>query len=227
MLKTRYIEDTLEEIGIDEAGRGCFWGPLVAGAVLWPPAEEWTDDHTNVMKLIKDSKKISPKKREKIYDTICSLASWGVGVVEASDIDRYGATWADQTAFRRALDNLYSTHDSENPSRILIDGILPLASTKEGETQITIIDGDAEYLSIAAASIVAKVYHDRWLQEWCKEESHIVDAERYDLMSCKGYGTAKHRAGILQHGYTNLHRKLYLRKLLPDIVVERYLFQDD
>jgi len=227
MLKSRYIEDTVEEIGIDEAGRGCFWGPLVAGAVLWPSPEKWTDDHRDVMKLIKDSKKISPKKRDKIYDTICSLAFWGVGVVDACDIDKYGATWANQAAFRRALEDLKIKYKRENPSRILIDGVLPLASLKEGETQVTIIDGDADYLSIAAASIVAKVYHDRWLQEWCKNEKNTVDAQRYDLLSCKGYGTAKHRAGILEHGYTDLHRKLYLRKLLPDIVVERYLFQDD
>lgn len=224
MLKARYIEDSVEEIGVDEAGRGCLWGPLVAGAVLWPSSDLWTENHKDVMKLIKDSKKISPKKREKIYESICSLAVWGVGVVDACDIDKYGATWANQTAFRRALDNLQSKQKVEG--RILIDGILPLANIKDGETHVTIVDGDAEYLTIAAASIIAKVYHDRWLREWCEQEDNKVDATRYDLLSCKGYGTAKHRAGILEHGYTGLHRKLYLRKLVPDIVVERFVFDD-
>ena len=226
MLKTQYIEDDLQEIGIDEAGRGCLWGPLVAGAVMWPPPESWTDPHKDVMKLIKDSKKISPKKREKIYDLICSLAlSWGVGVVDACDIDKRGATWANQTAFRRALDDIKAKQSKVKPYRVLIDGVLPLSLIKEGETQITIVDGDAEYLSIAAASIIAKVYHDRWLEKWCVANKDT--AEKYDLLSCKGYGTAKHRSGILEHGYTELHRKLYLRKLIPDIVVERYLFEDE
>ena len=83
----------------------------------------------------------------------------------------------------------------------------------------TIIDGDAKLLSIAAASILAKETHDDWVRVWCSENSEM--AERYDLMSCKGYGTAKHRAGILKHGYLETHRRLYLRKLVPGIVVQR------
>jgi ribonuclease HII len=225
MLKQRYTDDSLVEIGIDEAGRGCFWGPLVAGAVCWPSEDQWTNEHRDIVNHIKDSKKISPKKRERIYDSICKLSlGHGVGLVHAEEIDKYGATWANQTAFRRAIESLTGIRGSR---RYLIDGVLPLASLKEGENQLTIIDGDATYLSIAAASIVAKVSHDRWLQEWCLKEENKECAERYDLVSCKGYGTAKHRAGILQHGYTPLHRKLYLRKLLPSLVIERYLFKDD
>jgi ribonuclease HII len=225
MLKQRYSDDSLIEIGIDEAGRGCFWGPLVAGAVCWPLEDQWTDEHRDIVNHIKDSKKISPKKRERIYESISKLSlGYGVGLVHAEEIDKYGATWANQTAFRRAVESLTGIQGTR---RYLIDGVLPMASLKEGENQMTIVDGDAIYLSIAAASIVAKVSHDRWLQEWCLKEENKECAERYDLVSCKGYGTAKHRAGILQHGYTPLHRKLYLRKLLPDIVVERYLFTDD
>jgi ribonuclease HII len=165
-----------------------------------------------------------------LYEKICSLATaYGVGVVEAADIDKYGATWANQTAFRRAIDSLQQTapHLSGGAVRYLIDGILPLGSMKGGEAYITCVDGDAEYLSIAAASILAKVWHDRWVQEWCGQEVNKQDAERYNLTSCKGYGTAKHRAGLLQHGYTSLHRKLYLRKMFPDIQVERYHFIEE
>jgi ribonuclease HII len=171
---------------------------------------------------IKDSKKISPKKRRVLADEIKLIAiGFGIGQVTPTEIDMWGATLANQTAFRRALYDLYKTHTVEN-KRILIDGILPLPALEEGETQITIIDGDATYLSIAAASILAKVAHDNWVIDWCKE--NVAEAAKYDLVNCMGYGTAKHRDGILKHGYTELHRRLYLRKLIPDIEVHRYGF---
>ena len=93
---------------------------------------------------------------------------------------------------------------------------------KENYSAIFIVDGDATYLSIAAASILAKVEHDKWVIDWCKENT--AEAAKYDLVNCKGYGTLKHRNGILKHGYTELHRRLYLRKLIPDIQVSRYGF---
>jgi ribonuclease HII len=80
-------------------------------------------------------------------------------------------------------------------------------------------------LSIAAASILAKVAHDTWVVNWCKD--NVADAAKYDLLSCKGYGTKKHREGILTHGYTELHRRLYLRKLIPGIVVSRSKFMEE
>jgi ribonuclease HII len=109
--------------------------------------------------------------------------------------------------------------------RILIDGILPLNVSRLGEESHTIVEGDSKYLSIAAASIIAKVRHDKWVTDWCAE--HVADAAKYDLLNCKGYGTAKHRDGILKYGYTDLHRRLYLRKLIPDIQVARYQIIDD
>ena len=133
----------------------------------------------------------------------------------------WGATVANQTAFRRALYDLYKSYKADK-KRILIDGILPLVALDEGEEQETIIEGDATYLSIAAASILAKVSHDTWVVDWCKE--NVADAAKYDLVNSKGYGTAKHRDGILKYGYTELHRRLYLRKLIPDIEVSRYGF---
>jgi ribonuclease HII len=137
------------------------------------------------------------------------------------EIDNHGATWANQTAFRRAITNIQEKGYNVGPEvRYLIDGVLPLAERIVGEEEQCIVDGDAKYLSIAAASIVAKVDHDKWVTDWCKE--HVADAAKYDLLNCKGYGTKKHRDGILKHGYTDLHRRLYLRKLVPDIVVSRY-----
>lgn len=223
MLKVLYKTDLLE-IGIDEAGRGPLWGPMTAAAVILPPEDSWTPAYRELAGSIKDSKKISPKKREQMSIKIKEFAlGFGIGQVSASEIDVLGATRANQTAFRRALEDLYNKK-TFTKVRLLIDGILPLSSLNEGEEQETIIEGDATYLSIAAASILAKVSHDNWVIDWCKE--NVADAAKYDLVNCKGYGTARHRDGILKYGYTDLHRRLYLRKLIPDIEVSRYGFID-
>jgi len=222
MLKVRYIEDTFPEIGVDEAGRGPLWGPMMAAAVIWPAKSLWTDAHREVYPSIKDSKKLSAKKREKLSEQIKHLAiGYGIGTVSAEEIDTLGATRANQLVFRRALAALYVTNpiDEFTQKRILIDGILPLNDCSSDETCVTVVEGDAIVLSIAAASILAKVSHDTWVLDWCA--THVADAAKYDLLNCKGYGTAKHRQGILDHGYTDLHRRLYLRKLIPDIVVSR------
>jgi ribonuclease HII len=229
MLKTRFVNDIVLEIGVDEAGRGPLWGPMMAAAVLWPNEKDWTEKHRDIVSNIKDSKKVTPKKRDMLYKSIKELSvAFGVGIVGPDEIDTLGATRANQLAFRRALQSLHKSYPVENDNmkyRILIDGILPLNDCKETEEQHTIIEGDAQYLSIAAASIVAKVEHDMWVVNWCKE--NIADSAKYDLLNCKGYGTAKHRDGILKYGYTDLHRRLYLRKLIPDIVVSRFQLQLD
>jgi ribonuclease HII len=216
MLKTRFIQDQKREIGVDEAGRGPLWGPLVAAAVLLP-----TELDQVLFEKVKDSKKISEKKREKIAEELRSVVSYGIGYVSAEEIDTIGATRANQLAFRRAIDEM----SLEGERRILIDGVLPLNDSNLGEECHTIVDGDATYLAIAAASILAKTGHDKWVVDWCKE--NIADAAKYDLLNCKGYGTAKHREGILKYGYTDLHRRLYLRKLIPEIVVSRYQIIDE
>jgi ribonuclease HII len=225
MLKSRFQSDAVCEIGVDEAGRGPLWGPMMAAAVILPEETEWSESIKKIVEQIKDSKKISPKKRSILKTEIVNSAvAYGIGHVTAEEIDTLGATRANQLVFRRALNNLYSKYESKSSKRILIDGILPLNDVKSDERVQTIIDGDANYLSIAAASILAKVAHDDWVTDWCKD--HIADAAKYDLLQCKGYGTSKHREGILKYGYTDLHRRLYLRKLVPGIVVSRHQFID-
>ncbi len=230
MYQTVYQDDGVIELGVDEAGRGPLWGPMMAAAVIWPSPLHWTDAHRELMKGIKDSKKLSAKKREIYAKQIQSLAvAFGIGMVSAEEIDMLGATRSNQLAFRRAcnacVDAAGPLLTSTTKRRILIDGILPLNDALPIEDQMCIIDGDEKYLSIAAASIVAKVAHDTWVTDWCA--NHVAEAARYDLLSCKGYGTAKHREGILTYGYTDLHRRLYLRKLIPDIVVSRYTIVDE
>jgi ribonuclease HII len=212
MLKSFYVKDDAVEVGVDEAGRGSFWGPLMAGAVIWPYEDDWTEEHREIVPLIKDSKKIKPSKRDMIYEHICNLAvDIGLGTVMANEIDMKGIGWANKEGFIRALNCL-----EVNPNRILLDGILEIeygGSGGDGDGDknteiITIIEGDAQYISIAAASIVAKVEHDRWITEYCKSNPEI--AKTYDLLNCKGYGTSRHRDGIYQFGLSEHHRRKFI-----------------
>lgn len=212
MLSVRFQKDTNLELGVDEAGRGCFWGPLFAAAVSWPPESEWLDEHREISPLIKDSKKVSKKKREMLADAIQSLAvSFGVGMVTAEEIDRLGMTAANRLAFVRAIEA-----NSVTPHRVLLDGTLDLTDeqceTLHLEECHTIVNGDATYLPIAAASILAKVSRDKWVQEAIHADATLET--KYSLLSSKGYGTEKHRKGIQTHGPHKGHRRLFLRKLL-------------
>jgi len=205
MLSSRYKKDDVIECGIDEAGRGSLWGPLYAGAVIWKDESLWDTELRKLSEQIKDSKKISAKKRQLIYDGICKYAvSYSIGIVSAEEIDAWGMTKANRTAFERALGGL-----SVEPMRILIDGCLAIYSEKE---QIVEPALDNKYISVAAASILAKVSHDKYISEYV--ESNTILQDKYDLANNKGYGTLKHRNGILKHGKHTFHRNLFLRKLL-------------
>ena len=191
MLTSRFKDDNIVEIGIDEAGRGSFWGPIMAGAVIIPNENTWTDKHYNMLIQIRDSKKLSIKKREKIAEEIKELIpTTAIGIVSADEINANGITWANKEAFRRAIQNL----NIDSKCRLLIDG-------------------DSKYVAIAAASILAKVAHDKWIENYCI--THPDCNEKYNLLKCKGYGTAKHRDGIKIYGGHELHRSLYIQKWLP------------
>jgi ribonuclease HII len=206
-LPVRFADDNKIEAGIDEAGRGCFWGPLMAGAVIWPHEDAWTDEHREIAPFIQDSKTITERMRERVAAAIPKLAlAAAVGRVEAAEIDEYGMTWANHTAFSRAVEGLQM-----QPQRLLIDGTLSIPFC-EAEEQETILDGDAAYLPIAAASILAKTMRDAWVVAWCEKDENKDAAELYGLASNKGYGTAVHRRTINDHGLLKDHRKLFLKK---------------
>lgn len=219
MLRSRYFNDDEKiEIGIDEAGRGSFWGPLMAGAVILPPENTWSDNFRKILAEVKDSKKLSIKKRERLADDIkANIPLYGVGAVTSQEIDEYGISWANQEAFRRAIQNIPSinidnVNNTNSNYRLIIDGNMEISKWL-GE-QFTIVDGDADYLSIAAASIIAKVAHDSWITQYC--DKNKACAENYDLLSCKGYGTKKHRDGIKVYGAHELHRQIFIRNYLPE-----------
>jgi ribonuclease HII len=208
MLKIRHTLDESIEVGIDEAGRGSLWGPLYAAAVIWVPDEDMTEEQLAIAAHIKDSKKLSAKRRTALAASIKDLAlDWSVGSVTPAEIDSLGMTKANQLAFTRALAGL-----SVEPERLLIDGILSIYDQPWSLVeQVVEPEADNKYLPVAAASILAKTEHDDWVQQFCDLNENI--AERYDLSSNKGYGTAKHRAGVLKWGEHTHHRKLFLRKL--------------
>ena len=117
------------EIGIDEAGRGSFWGPIMAGAMIIPDESTWTEKQRKLLGELKDSKKISPKKRERIADEIKELIpKTAVGVVTADEINENGITWANMEAFRRAVQGLKLENSSE--CRLVIDGVLTIEGWK-------------------------------------------------------------------------------------------------
>ena len=107
MLSSRYKADGRVEAGIDEAGRGCFWGPMVAAAVVWPDESDWSDEIRAISAQIKDSKKVTPKRRAVLFEAIKRHArSWGIGRVEATEIDSLGMTESNRLAFTRAIEGL-------------------------------------------------------------------------------------------------------------------------
>ena len=188
MLKSHYYENLIEA-GCDEAGRGCLAGSVYAAAFILPP------DYEN--ELLNDSKKLTAKKRYALRETIERDAiTWAVGIVTPEEIDKINILNASFLAMHRALDQL-----KVRPQAIIVDGnrfnpYHDLPST-------TIVKGDGKYLSIAAASILAKTYRDDYMLSLAEEYP------QYDWQSNMGYPTKKHRQAILEHGITPYHRKSY------------------
>ena len=180
--------------GIDEVGRGPLAGPVVAAAVILP--KECKIEGVN------DSKKLSAKKREELYDIILEKAvSYGIGVVSNERIDEINILQATYEAMREALSQL-----QPKAEYILADAVtIPMVSTP----QRGIIKGDAKSMSIGAASIVAKVYRDRMMEAY--EEVY----PGYGFASNKGYGAAEHIEGIKKQGITPIHRKTFVKNFLP------------
>jgi ribonuclease HII len=207
MLKSRHTHDEKKEVGIDEAGRGCLWGPLMAAAVVWPEEADWTEEIREISGKIRDSKKISPKRRTVLEAQIKQHAvAWSVGAVTANEIDTLGMTKSNRLAFQRALDGISAPY-----GRLLIDGTLGLLG-QDGIEQHVEPKGDDTYIAIAAASILAKEGRDSVVRGMCDADETLES--RYSILCSKGYGTLKHRTAIKEYGMHAEHRRLFLRKLL-------------
>lgn len=209
MLLTHYYKDKIEA-GCDEAGRGCLAGPVYAAAVILPP-----DYHND---LLNDSKQLTEKRRYELREVVeRDAVAWAVGVCTAEEIDRINILHASYLAMHRAIDQL-----TVRPEALIIDGNrfdpyyptvnhdsidcyenMPLLYDCQPLPYTTIVKGDGKYLSIAAASILAKTYRDDYMNRLATE------FPQYDWLSNKGYPTKKHREAIAEHGLTPYHRRSF------------------
>ena len=192
MLENHYYEG-LVEAGCDEAGRGCLAGSVFAAAGILPP------DYEN--ELLNDSKKLTDRKRKQLREIIeHDAVDWAVGIVEPGEIDEINILNASILAMHRALDQL-----KVRPEAVIVDGnrFKPYRDLP----YTTIVKGDGKYLSIAAASILAKTYRDDYMDRLAE------DYPQYDWKSNKGYPTKKHRQAIRECGITPFHRRSFT--LLP------------
>ncbi len=179
--------------GVDEVGRGCLAGPVVAAAVILPK------NHQPHQK-IRDSKKMTPKNRDEMFNFILENAvDFGIGLIDAKTIDEIGIGAATEAAMTLAVNML-----NKKTTLALIDG---REITGLSVRQKAIIKGDAYVYSISAASIVAKVFRDKIVSGLDK------DYDGYNFSSHKGYGTKEHYAAIMKNGMTFEHRKTFLRKM--------------
>lgn len=184
-----YLHSDIIEAGCDEAGRGCLAGSVYAAAVILP------SDFRN--ELLNDSKQLTERQRYALREVIEREAlAWAVGVVTPEEIDRINILKASFLAMHRAIDQL-----AVRPQHLLIDGnrFTPYPDIPH----TTIVKGDGKYLSIAAASILAKTYRDDYMNRLAE------DYPQYDWRNNKGYPTRKHRAAIAEYGPTPYHRKTF------------------
>lgn len=195
-----YLNDKLE-IGIDEAGRGPLIGRVYAGAVIW-------GKDTPINSIINDSKKLTPKKRGIALEWIkLNVQAWGVGYAESFEIDKINILEATKLAMDRAIENLINKFNlNEQSITLIIDGTGWEKKFKNYNIN-SIIKGDCKYLSIAAASIIAKEYHDDYIKNLCILNSDLD--EKYNLLSNMGYGTKKHLLGLEKYGNSEFHRKSF------------------
>lgn len=190
-----YNEKGFELIGgIDEAGRGPLFGPVVAACVVLPKG--------CLIEGVNDSKKLSEKKREALFDEIKEKAvAWGVGIVDNNVIDEINILEATRKAMHEAVSNL-----QVKPDYIFIDAEKHVDTN--GIPYLPIIKGDALSINISCASIIAKVTRDRIVDEYAKQYPE------YGLEKHKGYGTKLHTDAIKQYGLTPLHRKTFCQKFV-------------
>ena len=205
-LKTYFNEsEAIIELGIDEAGRGPMFGRVYAGAVILPK------DHTFDHSLMKDSKKFHSKKKiEQVAEYIKDNAiSWAVDYEDEQTIDKINILQATQSAMHKAIKKLVKDLDPEN-ILLLVDGnyFKPFISSNMTKLNYELVEGgDNKYTSIAAASILAKVERDKYIEDLCLKNPELI--EHYGIDSNKGYGSKKHMEGIKKYGITKWHRKTF------------------
>ncbi|MEY4297858.1 MAG: hypothetical protein RLZZ423_1037 [Cyanobacteriota bacterium] len=195
--------DAARVAGVDEVGRGCWFGPVFAGAVILSAAAE----RELATAGLTDSKALTARRRAALVPQITAATdAWALGQASAREIDRHGIRTATEWAMLRALQRL-PLRGAPTPEHVLVDGVLPLRCW-QGPQQ-TLVRGDSQNLAIAAASVLAKQARDALI-------SRLAAAyPGYGLERHAGYGTALHRQALLALGPTPLHRRSFLSRVLP------------
>jgi ribonuclease HII len=194
-------------VGVDEVGRGCFAGPVVAAAVMLPEIDQDSDLAASILEL-NDSKQLKPAQRERLAAIIHEVALCAIGEASVEEINEINILHASLMAMRRALDLLSSLIPDTLPVLVLVDGNKAIKNIELKYVQTTVIDGDANSASIAAASIIAKVHRDKMMMELSERHPH------YCWDKNKGYGSRTHREALLAHGPTQWHRRLWCETLM-------------
>ena len=186
--------------GVDESGRGPLAGPVVAAAVVLAPDFSSANFH-----ILNDSKQISAALRETLFEEITRNALWGIGVVDANIIDEINIRQASWRAMKIAVDDLCARNSEQSSTRYQVDYVLidGLPYDEAAWPYEAIVKGDAKSLSIAAASVVAKVWRDRLMTEF---DTQFPD---YGFASHKGYGSARHLRALREHGACAIHRRTF------------------
>ena len=194
-----YGNDKQIQVGLDEAGRGCILGPVVVAAVVWDPNIQ----NNEYVDMIKDSKKLTKKKRLELKEFIeHNVIDFNVCYSYNDTIDSENILKCTLNTMHDVLDGIKAKYDM-----ILVDG--DKFNSYKNKDHVCIIGGDNKYKSIAAASILAKTYHDYWID--CLEDELL---DTYDLRNNMGYGTKSHINAIKLHGLSKYHRKTFCKKLI-------------
>ena len=205
MLEQFYEKDKIE-VGIDEAGRGCLFGPVCVASVIWlneDPIDGTVDKNYNII----DSKKCSQKKKNILKDYIKeNCIGYSIELLDNEYIDKHNILESTLNCMHKCLDNITNKH---NIDTILVDGNHFNIYEDKNDKMISymcVIDGDNKYKSIAASSILAKTYRDEYIKKLVEDNPEL---KSYDIHNNKGYGTKKHIEAIKKYGITKWHRKTF------------------
>jgi ribonuclease HII len=210
-----YLQSPGWDIGVDEVGRGCLLGPVVTCALILP-SKESIEAHKDMWAQVKDSKKVTERKRKELYEFITKHApAYGIGIVHEKEIDSLNILRATMKAMHMALDEAIrklttiSASETEPRLYLFIDGphfkpYMPPGEEERWSVQTKcVVEGDATYLSIAGASIIAKYTRDTYMQQLAKDHPEL---EHYGISKNKGYGTKQHMDALKEYGRTCYHR---------------------
>jgi len=191
------------EIGVDEVGRGCLAFEVCAAAVLLPNKSELSQKQLDILENVKDSKKISKKKRNELASFIKTISCYGIGTASVKEIEEKNILEATYIAMHRAIGHI------DHFNNIMVDGdrFTPYQTNSGWLPHVCVKNADSIHLHVACASIIAKTYRDNLVHDYCNKQPWLD--ERYKFLKNKAYGTKQHYEGLKTHKASEYHRKTF------------------